>query len=51
MITETNLLKENKKKFRKWLDATSRGNKQEYKNHFAHVLEFWLDEKLHDISV
>lgn len=51
MITETNLLKENKKKFRKWLDATSRGNKQEYKNHLADVLEFWLDEKLHDISV
>lgn len=51
MITEANLLKDNRNRFRKWLDETSRGNKPEYKNHLADVLEFWLDERLHDISV
>ena len=51
MITEINLLNENRIKFRKWLDTTSRGNKPEYKNHLVDVLEFWLDEKLDDIPV
>ena len=51
MITEASLLNDNRIKFRKWLDDTSRGNKPEYKEHLADVLEYWLDEKLHDISV
>ena len=51
MITEANLLTDNRNRFRKWLDEKSRGNKPEYKDHLADVLESWLNEKLRDISV